>query len=54
MPCTIRNPLNASARQLLAEWARAVAHTPSIFKRLAFRKRTLEEELQEVGGCKRQ
>ena len=46
--------LPAGTKQLLAEWARAVAHTPSIFKRMAFRRRTLAEELQEVRWRRRQ
>lgn len=40
--------LTPGGKQLLGEWAQAVLQTPQIFRRLAFRRRTLEEELQEV------
>lgn len=32
----------------LREWWAALCRTPQIFSRTAFRRRTLEEELQEV------
>jgi hypothetical protein len=36
------------AMALMREYWAALLQTPEIFRRVAFRKRTLEEELQEV------
>lgn len=50
----MRGSLDASTKQLLGEWFRAVLQTPQTFRRIAFRRRTLAEELQEVcGGVQR-
>jgi hypothetical protein len=40
---------SVSSKVLLQEYWEALRQTPQIFKRTAFRRRTLEEELQEVG-----
>lgn len=41
---------SVSSKVLLQEYWEAIRQTPQIFKRTAFRRRTLEEELQEVGS----
>jgi APA family basic amino acid/polyamine antiporter len=41
-------PMGPGSKAIVREWADAVLHTPQIFRRLAFRKRTLEEELQQA------
>lgn len=48
MALILSSILDASNRQLLGEWGRALLRTPQIFRRLAFRRRTLEEELQQA------
>ena len=41
-------PMGPGSKAIVKEWAQAVLQTPQIFRRLAFRKRTLEEELQQA------
>lgn len=48
--------LRSHQREFLLEYGRALKNTPQTFRRIAFRRRTLEEELSEVrgacsGGC---
>lgn len=40
--------LRSHQREFLLEYGRALKNTPQIFRRIAFRRRTLEEELAEV------
>ena len=47
--CAMKATTGGGSKQFLRQWLDAVLHTPQIFRRIAFRKRTLEEELQEVG-----
>jgi len=46
-----------SRGDLVYEWGQAVLHMPQLLRRLAFKTRTAEEELQEVsapaGACPR-
>ncbi len=40
--------LKSHQREFLRDYVQALLNTPQIFRRLAFRRRTLEEELQEA------
>lgn len=48
---SLMRPIGPGSRAIVKDWAHAVLQTPQIFRRLAFRKRTLEEELQQVHAC---
>ena len=45
----MRPKMGGGSKKFLREYFGALVRTPQIFRRIAFRKRTLEEELQEVG-----
>ena len=45
----MRAKMGGGSKKFLREFFGALVRTPQIFRRIAFRKRTLEEELQEVG-----
>lgn len=45
---SLLRPMGPGSKAIVKDWAQAVLQTPQIFRRLAFRKRTLEEELQQV------
>ena len=40
--------LKSHQREFLRDYGHALVNTPEIFRRFAFRRRTLEEELQEA------